>query len=236
MAAPLIQLTDIASPSAARRCWRRPSCRSGGRAAVPGRAQRLGQVDAAKIAAGLVEADGGRASCSRARQCAICRRSPISRGFATTLAYVEAGLGPGDDPHRARYLLRRARPHRRRGACAPFGRRSAPRGAGARAGASTRYPAARRAHQPSRSAGHRMAGRRNSESCARRSCSSAMTGAFSNASRAHGVARPRRDAAARARFRRVRGVARRGAGRGGARPPQARPQDRRRGATGCAMA
>src|SRR6185312_8132165 len=27
------------------------------------------------------------------------------RGFATTAAFVEAGLAPGDDAHRARYLL-----------------------------------------------------------------------------------------------------------------------------------
>src|SRR4029079_2029236 len=26
-------------------------------------------------------------------------------GYATTLAYVESGLGPTDDPHQARYLL-----------------------------------------------------------------------------------------------------------------------------------
>ena len=38
------------------------------------------------------------------------------------------------------------------------------------------------------------------------------------------------DAPDRARLRRLRGLARRGAGRGGARPAQARPQDRRRGA------
>ena len=46
-----------------------------------------------------------RASCSRARACAICRRSPISRGFATTLDYVVDGLGPTDDPHVAKALL-----------------------------------------------------------------------------------------------------------------------------------
>ena len=51
-----------------------------------------------------------------------------------------------------------------------------------------------------------------------------------NAVARHGLARPRRDAAARAGLRRLRGLARRGAGGGGARPPQARPQDRRRGA------
>ena len=30
---------------------------------------------------------------------------PDLSGFATTFAFVEAGLPPGDDPHRARYLL-----------------------------------------------------------------------------------------------------------------------------------
>ena len=28
-------------------------------------------------------------------------QEPDLTGFATTLAYVEAGLGPGDDPYRA---------------------------------------------------------------------------------------------------------------------------------------
>ena len=32
-------------------------------------------------------------------------QEPDLAGAATTLAYVEAGLGPGDDRHRAHYLL-----------------------------------------------------------------------------------------------------------------------------------
>ena len=32
-------------------------------------------------------------------------QSPDLTGFATTAAFVEAGLAPGDDPHRARYVL-----------------------------------------------------------------------------------------------------------------------------------
>jgi len=32
-------------------------------------------------------------------------QEPDLAGFESTLAYVEAGLGPGDDPHRARTLL-----------------------------------------------------------------------------------------------------------------------------------
>ncbi len=34
-------------------------------------------------------------------------QEPDLSGFVTTLAYVEAGLAPGDDPYRARYLLER---------------------------------------------------------------------------------------------------------------------------------
>ena len=48
----------------------------------------------------------------------------------------------------------------------------------------------------------------------------------------HGVARPRQDAAHRHRLSRLRGLARRAAGRGGAGAAQARPQDRARGALG----
>src|SRR5207244_8954194 len=32
-------------------------------------------------------------------------QEPDLAGYATTLAYVESGLGPTDDPHQARYLL-----------------------------------------------------------------------------------------------------------------------------------
>ena len=58
-----------------------------------------------KIAAGLVEPDGG----SRFLQPSVTIRylpqEPDLRGFATTSAFVEAGLAPGDDAYRARYLL-----------------------------------------------------------------------------------------------------------------------------------
>jgi ATP-binding cassette subfamily F protein uup len=58
-----------------------------------------------KIAAGLIEPDGG----SRFLQPSVTIRylpqEPDLRGFATTHAFVEAGLAPGDDPHRARFLL-----------------------------------------------------------------------------------------------------------------------------------
>ena len=58
-----------------------------------------------KIAAGMVEPDGG----SRFVQPGVTLRylpqAPDLEGFATTRAFVEAGLAPGDDPHRARSVL-----------------------------------------------------------------------------------------------------------------------------------
>ena len=58
-----------------------------------------------KIAAGLIEPDAG----ERFRQPGITLRylpqEPDFTGFDTVLAYVEAGLAPGDEPHRATYLL-----------------------------------------------------------------------------------------------------------------------------------
>jgi len=58
-----------------------------------------------KIAAGIIAADKGDRD---VRQCTSIRylpQEPDMAGFATTLAYVEAGLGPHDDSHQARYLL-----------------------------------------------------------------------------------------------------------------------------------
>ena len=46
------------------------------------------------------------------RACGSCRRNPTSPGHDTVLAYVEAGLGPADDPYRARLMLEDPRPHR----------------------------------------------------------------------------------------------------------------------------
>ena len=58
-----------------------------------------------KIAAGLVEADGGTRFLQPGATLRYLPQEPDLTGFANTLAYVEAGLGPGDDPYRARYLL-----------------------------------------------------------------------------------------------------------------------------------
>ncbi|HMN71877.1 MAG TPA: ATP-binding cassette domain-containing protein [Rhodoblastus sp.] len=60
-----------------------------------------------KIAAGLLEADGGTRFFQPGASIRYLPQEPDFSGFATTLAYAEAGLGPTDDPHRARYLLER---------------------------------------------------------------------------------------------------------------------------------
>ena len=58
-----------------------------------------------KIAAGLIEADGGERFAQPGTTVRYLPQEPDLSGHGTVLAYVEAGLAPGDDPHRARYLL-----------------------------------------------------------------------------------------------------------------------------------
>ena len=60
-----------------------------------------------KIAAGLAEADRGTRFAQPGATIRYLPQEPDLSGFATTLAYVEAGLAGGDDPYRARYLLER---------------------------------------------------------------------------------------------------------------------------------
>ena len=73
---------------------------------MPRRAQRLGQIDAAQDRGRQpIEADRGTRFAQPGATIRYLAQEPDLSGFATTLAYVEAGLAPGDDPHRARYLL-----------------------------------------------------------------------------------------------------------------------------------
>jgi ATP-binding cassette subfamily F protein uup len=58
-----------------------------------------------RIAAGLVEADRGQRFVQPGATLRYLPQEPDMSGFATVLDYVEAGLGPGDEPYRARYLL-----------------------------------------------------------------------------------------------------------------------------------
>ena len=58
-----------------------------------------------KIAAGLVEPDSGQRFVQPGATIRYLPQEPDMSGHATVLSYVEAGLGPADDPHRARMLL-----------------------------------------------------------------------------------------------------------------------------------
>jgi ATP-binding cassette subfamily F protein uup len=58
-----------------------------------------------KIAAGLVESDSGTRFVQPGATIRYLPQEPDFSGHATTRAYVEAGLGPGDDRYQVRYLL-----------------------------------------------------------------------------------------------------------------------------------
>jgi ATP-binding cassette subfamily F protein uup len=58
-----------------------------------------------KIAAGMIEPDTGTSFVQPSVTIRYLPQSPDLSGFATTSSFVEAGLAPGDDPHRVRYLL-----------------------------------------------------------------------------------------------------------------------------------
>ena len=58
-----------------------------------------------RIAAGLVEPDRGSRFVQPGATIRYLPQEPDFVGHATTLSYVEAGLGPGDDRYAARYLL-----------------------------------------------------------------------------------------------------------------------------------
>ncbi len=59
-----------------------------------------------KIAAGQIEADGGSRILKPGTTLRYLEQEPDLSAFASTADYAESGLGPGDDPHRVRLLLR----------------------------------------------------------------------------------------------------------------------------------
>ncbi|MCF6327598.1 MAG: ABC-F family ATP-binding cassette domain-containing protein [Devosiaceae bacterium] len=58
-----------------------------------------------KIAAGMVEFDGGEYFSQPGATIKYLSQEPDLSGFSTVLDFVQAGIGPGDDPYRAPYLL-----------------------------------------------------------------------------------------------------------------------------------
>ncbi len=231
MAPPLIQLTDIALTFGGTPLLERAelSVSTGERVSLVGR-NGSGKSTLLKIAAGSGRAGpwlGFRAAGSRGPLSAagtgflrICLDARLCRGGA------RAGRRQAPSPQ----SLGAARADRAGRPGEPVRRRGAPRVARARAGAVTRHPAARRADQSSRPDHHRMAGARPGGAPHRaRHHQPRPALPFQPVAR-HGLARSRPDAPARTRLREVRGMARRHAGRRGARSAQARPPDRRRGA------
>jgi ATP-binding cassette subfamily F protein uup len=106
MAPPLVQLKDIAltfggTPLLA---GVELSVSAGERVCLVGR-NGSGKSTLLKIAAGLIEPDRGTRFMQPGATVRYLPQEPDFAGAATTLGYVEAGLGPGDDHHQARFLL-----------------------------------------------------------------------------------------------------------------------------------
>ena len=106
MGAPLIQLQNIALTFGGTPLLTGAELvvSEGERICVVGR-NGSGKSTLLKIAAGLVEADAGTRAAAPSATIRYLPQEPDLSGFATTLAFVEAGMAPGDDHYRAQYLL-----------------------------------------------------------------------------------------------------------------------------------
>src|SRR3984885_3409273 len=106
MAPPLLQLKDIALTfgGTALLTGAELSVSPGERVTLVGR-NGSGKSTLLKIAAGLIEPDAGSVFVQPGALVRYLSQEPDFSGFATTLAYVEAGLRPDDDNYAARHLL-----------------------------------------------------------------------------------------------------------------------------------
>jgi ATP-binding cassette subfamily F protein uup len=106
MAPPLLQLRDVwlTHGGTPLLTGAELSVSSGDRVCLVGR-NGSGKSTLLKIAAGLVEPDRGSVFVQPGALVRYLPQEPDLSGFASTLAYVEAGLRAGDDAHAARYLL-----------------------------------------------------------------------------------------------------------------------------------
>ena len=106
MASPFLQLKDIALTFGGTPLLSGAelSVGPGERVSLVGR-NGTGKSTLLKIAAGLIEPDRGSVFVQPGTLLRYLMQEPDFSGFASTLAYVEAGLRPGDDLHAARRLL-----------------------------------------------------------------------------------------------------------------------------------
>src|SRR6516165_5590450 len=106
MAPPLIQLKEIALTFGGTPLLSgvELSVSAGERVGLIGR-NGSGKSTLLKIAAGLVEPDHGTRFAQPGATIQYLAQEPDLTGHATTLDYVRSGLGPGDDPHQARFHL-----------------------------------------------------------------------------------------------------------------------------------
>jgi ATP-binding cassette subfamily F protein uup len=106
MAPPLIQLSDISLTFGGAPLLDGVdlSVSEGERVCLVGR-NGSGKSTLLKIVAGLIGPDHGTRFVQPGTTIRYLPQEPDLTGHATTLSYVRAGLGPGDDAHQARYLL-----------------------------------------------------------------------------------------------------------------------------------
>src|ERR1700744_4616389 len=106
MAPPLLQLKDIALTFGGTPLLSGAelSVAPGERVCVVGR-NGSGKSTLLKIAAGMVETDRGPGFVQPGALLRYLPQEPEFSGFASTLAYVEAGLPDSGDGHKARHLL-----------------------------------------------------------------------------------------------------------------------------------
>jgi ABC transport system ATP-binding/permease protein len=106
MAPPLLSLQDISLNFGGKPLLQGAalSVSAGERLCLVGR-NGSGKSTLLNIAAGLIEPDGGTRFVQPGANVRYLPQEPDLCGHATTFAYVEAGLGPLDDPHSARTLL-----------------------------------------------------------------------------------------------------------------------------------
>jgi ATP-binding cassette subfamily F protein uup len=106
MAPPLIQLGDISLTFGGTPLLDgvELSVSSGERVCLVGR-NGSGKSTLLKLAAGLIDPDRGARFVQPGATIRYLPQEPDLSAHRTTLAYAQAGLGPGDDPHQARFYL-----------------------------------------------------------------------------------------------------------------------------------